>query len=427
MSNILTRSNKNNSVEILCIGTEILLGNILNSNAKWLSEELYSIGLSHYRQTVVGDNCARVKEAIIEASKRCRYLITTGGLGPTPDDLTTEAIAAAFNCRLHENPAIWMDIQQKLTGRNCLVPEINRKQALLPIDAEIIPNLSGTAPGIIWSPIDDFTILTFPGVPSEMKEMWLSTAIPWFKKNEIHQGYFASKVLHFSGIKESILAELLSDLLEKSNPTIAPYASIGEVRLRITAKSKNLERAQDLIKPVEKEILKRTGAKFFGSNNESLASVVIQLLRDRKETICVAESCTGGGIGATLTTIPGSSDVFVGGIIAYNNSIKQKLLEVPPTLLKEFGAVSIPVVEAMATGALKKLSTTWCISVSGIAGPTGESSEKPIGLVDFCIAGPDGIKSYENRFNSNRTRIEIQRLSILRALDELRLLLLNKS
>ncbi len=423
----LINTNSGNAVEILCIGTELLLGNILNSNAKWLAEELASLGLCHYRQTVVGDNSSRLKEILLEASKRTQILITTGGLGPTPDDLTTETIASAFNSPLQERKEIWESIQKKSSPERYSSSQNNRKQASLPLGAEVIPNPSGTAPGMIWSPKPKFTIITFPGVPSEMKRMWHQTAAPWLKKNGGSESHFSSRTLRFTNIAESTLAQEIDDLLQNTNPTVAPYASIGEVKLRITAKAKTIEEAKRLITPVENEIRARTGIRCFGSDEESLASVVIKLLKERGETLAVAESCTGGGIGAAITAIPGSSEVFRGGVIAYENCVKQDLLDVSESLLNQYGAVSQQVVEAMANGILKKIPADWSIAVSGIAGPDGSSTSKPVGLVQFCIAGPSGVSSGPELFSPHRGRLGIQKLSVLKGLDKLRLFLLNKS
>ena len=423
----LINSEQHNGVEILCIGTELLLGNILNSNARWIAEELAVLGLAHYRQTVIGDNFTRVKNAVLEASKRSRILITTGGLGPTPDDLTTEAIASAFKTLLEERKEIWENIQEKLGEKISAQAPSNRKQALLPISAEVIPNLSGTAPGMIWSPKPYFTILTFPGVPSEMKLMWHKSAAKWLKKHQKSEMALVSKTLRFTGITESSLAEKIDDLLCNKNPTVAPYASLGEVKLRITAQSKNTAESNKLIIPIEQEIRLRAGQTCFGTDEESLASVVLEILRKRNETLTVAESCTGGGIGSALTAIPGSSDVFLGGVIAYDNSIKQNILGVEKNLIEQHGAVSKEVVEAMAKGILQKFQSDWTIAVSGIAGPNGDSPNKPIGLVDFCISGPLGTRLISETFNSHLGRIAIQKLSVLKALNQLRLFLLNKS
>ncbi len=418
---------KNHSVEILSIGSEILLGNILNTNAKWLAEELAKIGLQHFRQSVIGDNFKRLKSIILEASERNSILITTGGLGPTPDDLTTETISCAFNTPLIKSNEVAQDIQNKLRLSDHKSLSINNKQALYPKGAEIIPNSTGTAPGIIWSPKPGFTIITFPGVPSEMKQMWTDVALPWLKKNTGLQETIKSKILKFTGISESSLAEKVSDLLHNSNPTISPYAELGEVKLRITAQANNVQQANKLISPIECELIKRGGVNYFGSNNETLPSVVIQLLKDLGQTVSVAESCTGGSLGAAFTAIPGSSEVFLGGIIAYNNLIKQKLLEISPPILEEYGAVSSNVVKAMAEAVRKKFNSDWGLAISGIAGPTGASKNKPIGLVQFGISGKNILESSQENFSPQRGRRAIQELSVMRSLDILRLFLLRES
>ena len=413
--------------EILCIGSEILLGNIVNTNSQWIAEQLAILGIPHFRQTVIGDNPARLKEAILESSNRSQILITTGGLGPTPDDITTKIIADAFNTPLEQRNNILMDLKNKIKNKYSKLSESQKKQSLVPKGAKIINNYSGTAPGIIWSPKDNFTIITFPGVPSELKEMWSKEASNWLINNNFSKKIISSKVLHFAGISESLLADKIPHLLKANNPTVATYASTGEVKIRITAKGDSLEETNRSIKPIEKELTKLTGLKCFGVDNTTLEEVVIKLLLSRKETIAVAESCTGGGIGSKLTKIPGSSKIFYGGVIAYNNSIKQDILEVPEEIINTHGAVSKQVVEAMAKGVQKKFKANWAISVSGIAGPTGGSKLKPVGLVNFCIKGPKTLITWEERFGSNKTREDIQKLSVLNALDRLRLSIIMES
>ena len=407
-------------VEILCIGTELLLGNILNGNARWLAEELALLGLPHYRQTVVGDNPERLRAAVLEAAGRCGVLITTGGLGPTPDDLTTETIAAAFNVALEERPQIWSEIQARMGLMGRVVAESNRKQAYLPRDAEILPNPIGTAPGMIWSPRAGFTVITFPGVPSEMREMWHQTVVPWLQRNGGCSEVFVSRLMRFTGIGESTLAELVADLLEQCNPTVAPYAALGEVKLRLTASGHSYEEALQLLDPLEQELRRRTGLLCYGLDDQTLATVVLDLLRQRGETLAVAESCTGGRIGAELTSVPGASDVFVGGVIAYRNQIKHALLNVSNELLAQHGAVSDPVVEAMAEGARCRFAADWSIAVSGVAGPGGGSNDKPVGLVHLAVAGPDGCEASHELFGDRRGRQAIQSLSVVRGLDQLR-------
>jgi nicotinamide-nucleotide amidase len=414
------------SAEILCIGTELLLGNITNGNARWLAEQLAALGLPHHRQTVVGDNRERLMAAVREAAGRCRVLITTGGLGPTPDDLTTEALAAAFDTPLVEHPEIWAEIQARLTARGRVCSPSNRQQAFLPAGAQVLPNPTGTAPGIIWTPPagagiqPGFTVLTFPGVPSEMEAMWRATAEPWLRAAGLAEGVFASRMLRFWGVSESALAEQMADLLEGENPTLAPYAGAGEVKLRLTAHAGSEPEAQALLAPLEAEIRSRTGTACFGVDGDSLASVVLEQLRQRGETLAVAESCTGGGLGAALAAVPGASDVFQGGVIAYANAVKQALLGVPAALLETHGAVSDPVAMAMAEGARRATGATWAIAVTGIAGPGGGTVEKPVGLVHIAVAGPDGCRSEGVRFGSSRRRSWIQALTAGEALQRLR-------
>ncbi len=417
-------NNKKNEVELICIGTELLLGNIVNSNAKWLAEQFALLGLDHYRQSVIGDNYDRLKHIILEASQRSQILITTGGLGPTPDDLTTETIASAFDTELIFEEDIWKDIQTKFkTNKN--IPNNNKKQALIPSGAKILPNPLGTAPGIIWTPKANFTIITFPGVPSEMKRMWDETAKPWLLKNYPSDFIFASKTINFVGISESLLVEKIQDLLETNNPTVAPYASLGQVKLRLTAHAKNKKEANILISPIESELHKRFGLHCYGEDDESLVSIVINLLRKRNETISFAESCTGGGLSAAFTSVPGASDVFLGGVVAYKNEIKTRVLQVPIDLIEKHGAVSAPVARSMALGVKKIFKSNWSISVSGIAGPTGSTIQRPVGLVEFYFDGPNFHESFKEEFGSHRERSEIQKLSVLRALDRLRLFLLT--
>ena len=291
----------------------------------------------------------------------------------------------------------------------------------------MLPNPTGTAPGMIWTPPaapgiqPGFTVLTFPGVPSEMEAMWSDTAEPWLRSAGLAEGVFASRMLRFWGVSESALAEQMADLLALENPTVAPYAGAGEVKLRLTARAGNVAEAQILLAPLEAQIRARSGRACFGVDDDSLASVVLEQLRRRGETLAVAESCTGGGLGAALAAVPGASDGFVGGVIAYANSIKQALLGVPQALLESHGAVSDPVAIAMAEGARRATGATWAIAVTGIAGPGGGCTEKPVGLVHIAIAGPDGCSSEAVRFGATRGRVWIQRLTTGEALNRLRL------
>ena len=423
-------SNPNSKgVEILSIGTELLLGNIVNTNARWISEQLSKLGLNHFRQSTVGDNYDRIIKAIQEISERSNLLITTGGLGPTPDDLTTEAIAKSFDVSLFERPYLWNEIKQKLSSSKQLDNSSSlRKQCFFPKNAQIINNPRGTAPGMIWEPTKGFTIVTFPGVPSEMKTMWEETALG-FIKNKFSDSYsFYSNTLKFSGIGESSVAEKINDLLYLKNPTVAPYANLGEVKLRITARAKSEAESKNIIKPV-KEKLKKDFSKFiFGEDNDTLPSVLIKELAQRNQTIVFAESCTWGLLSSSITSNSGSSQVFKGSIISYSNELKNSLLNISEDQLKKYGAVSEEVCEAMAINVRDNLSADWAIAISGIAGPNGGSQEKPVGLVYISIAGPNNhITNIKKIFNATRNRIEIQTLSVNVCLNSLRLILLSNS
>lgn len=415
------------SAEILCVGTELLLGDILNSNARWLAQELAALGVPHHRQEVVGDNRERLMAAVREAAQRCRVLITTGGLGPTADDLTTEAIAAAFNVPLVEHAEVWADIQAKLGARGRPVAASNRRQALLPEGAAVLPNPTGTAPGMIWSPRPGFTILTFPGVPSELRAMWQATAIPWLRQAKLAEGVFLSRRLHVWGIGESLLAEQVADLLAQANPTVAPYAGGGQVTLRVTARGADALEARTLLEPVEREIRRRIGLACFGADGESLASVILEELTRRGQTLAVAESCTGGGLGAALAAVPGASQCWLGGVMAYANRAKEVLLGVPADLLDRWGAVSDPVALAMAQGVRQRFDSDWAVATTGIAGPGGGSVEKPVGLVHVAVVGPEPFAGWSEgvRFGASRGREAIQANSVGEALNRLRLSLLQ--
>jgi nicotinamide-nucleotide amidase len=409
------------SAEILCIGTELLLGNIVNSNARWIAERLADLGIPHYYQQVVGDNPERIQAAIQVALARSNLLIFTGGLGPTPDDLTHETLASYFGVPLIAHASLMEDIRHKYAVRGRTPTANNFKQAQLPAGASILSNPSGTAPGLIWQPEPEVVLMTFPGVPAEMQRMWLEIAVPWLHRQGWGESTFASRMLRFWGISESALATKVESLFDRQNPTVAPYANYGEVKLRITAKAASPSAAAQLIEPVEAEIRAIAGLDCYGSDDDSLASVVGQCLLESRQSLAVAESCTGGGLGAAITAVPGSSTWFRGGVIAYDNAIKQSLLGVTAIALQSEGAVSAAVAQQMAQGARQQLGSDWALSITGIAGPTGGSKEKPVGLVYIGLAGPGGwSESIECRYGAERGREWVRRLSVNEALDRLR-------
>jgi nicotinamide-nucleotide amidase len=414
------------SAEIICVGTELLLGDILNSNSQYLAQQLAKLGIPHYYQSVVGDNPERLQQVIEIAVSRAQIIIFTGGLGPTPDDLTCETLADYFGVPLIERTDIIQDITDKFAERGRVMTDNNRKQALIPQGAEVLPNPTGTAPGIIWHPRPGLTIFTFPGVPSEMYRMWEDTAVPFLKSQGWGKEIIYSRSLKFWGIGESALAEKVAPFFDLTNPTVAPYAGKGEVRLRISAKATSQAAASDLITPIEQELKKIAGLDYYGADQETLAMVVGQSLRSAGQTLSVAESCTGGGLGQMLTDVPGSSDYFWGGIISYANSVKVALLDVSPEDLDNFGAVSPIVAEQMAIGVKKRLLTTWGLSITGIAGPQDGTDTKPVGLVYIGLAGPQQqVTSVEYKFGSIRDRSFIRFISACTALDNLRRTLLT--
>jgi nicotinamide-nucleotide amidase len=409
------------NAEVICIGTELLLGEILNSNAQYLAQQLAILGIPHFYQTVVGDNPERIHRALAIAAGRANLIITTGGLGPTPDDLTTEAIADFFDTPLVERSEVWEKIQQMYAQVGRQITANNRKQALLPEGAEILTNPVGSAPGMIWQPHPDLTILTFPGVPSELYPMWQQTAIPFLQAQGWVKETFHSKVLLYWGIPESELAERVDHLFALKNPTVAPYANYGQARLRITARAKTQAEAEALIAPVEAEIRQLTGANCYGVDEDTLASVVGKCLQKYKQTIAVAESCTGGGLGQMLTEVSGSSAYFLGGVISYSNDVKATLLNVSRADLAEYGAVSAIVAEQMALGVQAQTNSDWGVSVTGIAGPNGGTPDKPVGLVYIGIAAPDrSVVAIEHRFSPSRGRNWLRTMSACSALDHLR-------
>ncbi len=409
------------NAEIICVGTELLLGDILNSNAQFLAQQLAQLGIPHYYQTVVGDNPVRIHQILAIACARSQLLLFTGGLGPTPDDLTHTTLADFFSAPLQENPDVIADIAHKYSQRGREMTPSNRKQALIPSGAAVLPNPTGTAPGVIWQPRPGLTLLTFPGVPAEMQRMWKETAIPYLCNQGWCQSTIQSRILRHWGISESALAEKVAPVFENANPTVAPYASKGEVRLRISARAESEAAALQLIEPVEQQLRQLAGIHCYGADNDTLASVVGSLLQTSQATLSVAESCTGGGLGQLLTSIPGSSNYFMGGVISYDDGVKMALLDVEAKALEQDGAVSSLVAQQMATGVRSRLDTTWALSITGIAGPGGGTDRKPVGLVYIGLAGPDNtVESFEYYLGAIKGREWIRHLSICNALDRLR-------
>ncbi|GAB6136953.1 competence/damage-inducible protein A [Halanaerobaculum tunisiense] len=408
--------------EIITIGTELLLGQIVDTNSQWLAERLAEIGIDLYYKATVGDNKERLLETISQGLERSDLLITTGGLGPTQDDITREAIADSLGLALVKSEAALDQVKSYFTAANKDMSTNNLRQAYLPQGAKILPNNQGTAPGILVEK-EGKIVVALPGVPLEMKAMMKQEVIPYLQENHLDQEEIYSKVIKTCGIGESTLEEKIADILrEQTNPTIAPLASQGEVKLRLTAKADSKQQAQELIKQEEKDLAERIGKYIYGYNDDTLEDVVADLLWEQELTVAIAESCTGGLIGHRLTSVPGSSAYFKQGIISYSNQAKQDLLQVREETLQEFGAVSSQTAKEMAIRAREAAGTDLGLATTGIAGPGGGTSEKPVGLVYLALADSQGVTSYQFNFNGSRYRVKYLTSQTLLNLLRLRLL-----
>ncbi len=371
--------------EILCVGTEILLGDIVNTNASYISKRLAALGVEVYNHTVVGDNPNRLKSALKIAFDRADTVIMTGGLGPTYDDLTKETVAEYFNLEMFEDEKSLNEITAyfKRTGRE--MTENNRKQALFPQGAVIFPNENGTAPGFAVQK-DGKTAVLLPGPPIEMMPMFKNSVEPYFLS--MTDETLVSQNIHIFGMGESTVETKLRPLmLESTNPTIAPYAKRGEVRLRVTAKAHDYNSAHSLCEPMVQKICDMLGDVVYGVDIDSLQNAVVHALKENKLHLASAESCTGGMISSRITDISGASSVFSCGVCAYSNEIKEKVLGVSHDTLDKFGAVSDKTALEMARGVRKISGAQIGISTTGVAGPDTDEG-KPVGLVYVGIDSP---------------------------------------
>jgi nicotinamide-nucleotide amidase len=407
------------SAEIITIGTEMLLGDLVDTNTAWLSARLATLGVGVYRHTTVGDNRDRIAEALKEGALRAALVITTGGLGPTSDDLTNECLADVTGREMVEYPEARAHVDEMFRRFGREPTANNYKQALFPEGTELIPNPLGTAMGALLES-NGTLFATLPGVPSEMRRMFEETLEPLIRDRT--EGSIISRALWFAGIGESALAEKVQDLLDASDPTVAPLAGQGKVRLRITTRAATQEEAEERIAPVEREILSRLGDYYFGEDDETLESAVGRLLEVQNATLALAESCTGGLLAKRLTDMPGSSAYFKEGLVTYSNESKERLLGVPHELLVEHGAVSESVARAMAEGVRKLAGTDYGLSVTGVAGPDGGTEKKSVGLVFVGLSDAEG--TFVERLDLSawaRSRGAIRERSANRAFDVLRL------
>ena len=388
-------------VEVLAIGTELLLGQIVNSNATRIGERLADAGLDHYQQTVVGDNDARIVDALREACSRADAVIITGGLGPTQDDLTREAMARAAGVELVFDGAQADALRERWKLRGRVMPDSNLRQAERPETSTLIPNPKGTAPGIRMR-IDGTWVIALPGVPAEMIPMLESDVIPFLRGDE--RSAVVSRLIRTWGESESAIGERLSDLYDAStNPSLAFLASGGEIKIRITAKADTREGAQQLIAPVEQIVRERLGTLVFGADGDTIEVVVLRLLEERGWTLGTAESATGGLVAARITSVPGASRVFRGSVVAYATDVKESRLGVSAQVIAEHGVVSEPVGVAMAHGARSALGVDVAVGVTGSAGP--DPQEQPVGTIVVAVETPDGVRVRMLRMPGDRERV----------------------
>lgn len=373
------------NAEILCIGTELLLGNIVNTNAAWLSQQLARLGINVYHHTVVGDNAQRLEEALQIAFDRSNLVITTGGLGPTYDDLSKETVSKYFNRELVLHQPSFAKIQEFFANRPSQMMPNNEKQAYQPEGATIFTNHSGTAPGAAIEG-DGKVAIMLPGPPREMKLMFEREVLPYLQKFSDH--IIVSRDLQLFGIGESLTETLLKDLMTNStNPTLAPYAKEGEVNLRITASASTPEEGYAMMEPLMNKIDKLVGQYIYGVDVPDLQTALVNYLLEHHITVSAAESCTGGLVSKSITDIAGCSKIYPGGVCSYSNEMKMKWLGVQASTLEAFGAVSEETALEMAEGIRKATGADFGVSTTGVAGPDGGTPEKPVGLVYVAVAG----------------------------------------
>jgi nicotinamide-nucleotide amidase len=403
--------------EIIAVGTELLLGNIANTDAQFLSEQLSSVGVDVLYHTAVGDNPQRLAEIIDIARRRCDLLVFTGGLGPTYDDLTKETVCRAFGVALEFHPEIIEEIRRYLdTVFGAEAPKLDQQQAYLPEDCAVLHNAVGTAPGCIFEK-DGVTVVMLPGVPRECRYLTEHGLLPWLR--EKHGGVILSHDLRTFGLREPIVQKLLADLMDDAvNPSLAPYAKTGEVLLRLTAKGSTAEECEELMAPLFWDVRARLGEYLYGVDVDSLEQRAVLLLKERHLTFSAAESCTGGLIAKRVTDVPGASAVFLGGVVSYTNGVKAKVLGVPEELLDQYGAVSAPVARAMAEGVRRITGSDLAVSVTGVAGPDRDDRGNEVGTVFIGFAAPE--ETTVRHLNLGTGRERVRTLAAHHAFDMLR-------
>lgn len=413
------------TVELISVGTEILLGNIVNTNAAYLAEKIAILGLSCYHQSAVGDNEERLEDAIRLALSRSDIVILSGGLGPTKDDLTKEVTAKVFGRELYEDVHTKERIQSYFdqTGLKKEITPNNWKQALVPEGAIVVDNHNGTAPGLILEG-EGKTAILLPGPPNEIKPMFERDIAPYL--NRLQPEGIYSTMVKVCSIGESKAETMVADLMEEqTNPTLAPYAKTGEVHFRVTAKATDEETAGKLMEPMLQELKKRFGNYIFTMDeNVTMEESIVDLLKEKQMTVTTAESCTGGLLSGRILNVPGASAVYKEGYITYSNEAKEKLLGVSHETLETYGAVSYETAREMAAGAARSAGADVALAVTGIAGPDGGTKEKPVGLVYIGCFVKGKVRAEEFHFTGNRSKN--RDYAVIKALTLLREELLEK-
>lgn len=408
--------------EILSVGTELLMGQIANTDAQFISRRLGELGISLYRQLTVGDNPGRVLESLRESLSRSDVVITTGGLGPTEDDLTKEMVAEYFGLEMELHQPSLDALTERMQRFGRTMTQNNLKQAYFPRGAIIMPNLRGTAPGCIVER-DGKAVAVLPGPPRELTDMFDRQLAPYLEKRS--GVTIKSRFLKIFGLGESNVETMLLDLFHLGDPTLALYCGTGEVMARVSTRVQAGGDADAILNPVYDEIKRRVGPALYGEGTDAtLSQAVLSLLKKRGETVTFAESCTGGLLAGAFVNCPGASDVLMQSVITYSNDAKQRLLGVPDALLAQYGAVSAECAKEMAKGALKSASADWAVAVTGIAGPDGGTPEKPVGTVWISVAHGENAEAKLFRFNGDRQWV--RELSVVNALNLLRISIMNE-
>ncbi len=402
------------SAEILCVGTELLLGDIINTNASYIARKLSEIGIPVYHQTVVGDNAQRLKQAIGEALSRSNILITSGGLGPTYDDITKESVAEHLGLEMYYDTATAERIHEYFKRIGRAMPPSNEKQAMTPKGAHIIHNPRGTAPGLMINGTykqREVTVVMLPGPPCELEPMTDESVIPLLSERFSNEkGVFFSRNLHFTGIGESSLEEIIRPLMDSENPTVAPYAGEGEVRIRVTASARTEEQGAEMCDAMVEKIREYGVGKYMYSVDiPTVEATLVKVLANKKMTLSVAESCTGGLISKRITDVAGASAVYMGGVCSYTENVKASVLGVSDATLSEFGAVSEQCAREMADGVRRLMNADVGISTTGFAGPSGGTEKDPVGTVYIGISTKERTFVKRYAFSSLRDRVFIRR------------------